>query len=295
MATIDGYTKAKMDEINDKTVVDARIDGSGHLILDLRDTTTIDAGSVIGPTGPMGSDSPGDLKCSIRTTPEAGWLHMNGQVINNADTLYPALWAVVPEDWISGTTMTLPNMAETVAQGAPGTVGGLGDITGANTKGISASQLPPHSHTGPSHKHAGGLHTHAHAHDHGIPHTHMHQHGHTDTLGVTINTNTAVRNNAAPGNFNSLLAANDGGTDEVQTNNPISTGTITGAVGNTTSPETGQPTEPETGPAQPSTTSAAGAVDTSLSGTGPTGMGPGINTPFDVQQRALLVNWFIKT
>ncbi len=60
MAEVTGYTKEKMDEINDNTVVDGNVVGNNlHLVT--RAGTTIDAGNVrgatgaIGPTGPTGA------------------------------------------------------------------------------------------------------------------------------------------------------------------------------------------------------------------------------------------------
>lgn len=55
MATVTGYTAAKMQEIEDSTVVDGSVVG-GSLILETRDGTPIDAGSVVGPTGPPGTN-----------------------------------------------------------------------------------------------------------------------------------------------------------------------------------------------------------------------------------------------
>lgn len=53
MATVTGYTAAKMDEINDSTVVDGDIVGD-NLILKTRDNTEINAGNVRGPQGIQG-------------------------------------------------------------------------------------------------------------------------------------------------------------------------------------------------------------------------------------------------
>lgn len=47
MATVTGYTKAFMDTIVDATVTGAHIDGSGHLILELHDGSTVDAGYML--------------------------------------------------------------------------------------------------------------------------------------------------------------------------------------------------------------------------------------------------------
>lgn len=54
MATVTGFTAERMLEIENTTVVDGDVNGSGHLILQTREGTPIDAGSVIGPTGPRG-------------------------------------------------------------------------------------------------------------------------------------------------------------------------------------------------------------------------------------------------
>jgi microcystin-dependent protein len=48
MATVNGYTKERMDEIVDATIVSGAIDGTGHLILTTHDGTEIDAGAVLG-------------------------------------------------------------------------------------------------------------------------------------------------------------------------------------------------------------------------------------------------------
>ena len=52
MATVDGLTKARMLAIEAGTVVDGEVDVSGHLFLTRHDGTIIDAGNVVGPTGP---------------------------------------------------------------------------------------------------------------------------------------------------------------------------------------------------------------------------------------------------
>lgn len=61
MATVNGYTAERMQEIEDEVIVAAAINGSGHLILTRHDGTTIDLGNVVGPpgpTGPAGSPAP---------------------------------------------------------------------------------------------------------------------------------------------------------------------------------------------------------------------------------------------
>lgn len=53
MATVTGLTAARMQEIIDKTIVDADVVGD-NLILTLDDASTINAGNVRGPEGPEG-------------------------------------------------------------------------------------------------------------------------------------------------------------------------------------------------------------------------------------------------
>lgn len=54
MATVTGYTAAKIDELMDEQITGATIDGSGHLILTRRGGSTLDAGVAKGATGSAG-------------------------------------------------------------------------------------------------------------------------------------------------------------------------------------------------------------------------------------------------
>lgn len=54
MATVTGLTAARMEAIEAQCIIDGGVDMSGHLILTKFDDSTIDAGSVIGPTGADG-------------------------------------------------------------------------------------------------------------------------------------------------------------------------------------------------------------------------------------------------
>lgn len=56
MATITGLTLEATQAIIAGTVASAHVDGSGHLILVKHDSSTVDAGSVIGPQGDPGTD-----------------------------------------------------------------------------------------------------------------------------------------------------------------------------------------------------------------------------------------------
>lgn len=57
MATVTGYTAARMKAIEDGTVVDGEIIGD-DLILTKFDGTQINAGAVVGPQGPTGPQGP---------------------------------------------------------------------------------------------------------------------------------------------------------------------------------------------------------------------------------------------
>lgn len=54
MATVNALTAERTLEIEDAIIVDASVNGSGHLILTRNDTTTVDAGLVEGAEGPAG-------------------------------------------------------------------------------------------------------------------------------------------------------------------------------------------------------------------------------------------------
>ena len=56
MTTVTGFTADRMRAIEDASVIDGEVDENGHLILTKFDGSEIDAGSVIGPMGPIGSD-----------------------------------------------------------------------------------------------------------------------------------------------------------------------------------------------------------------------------------------------
>jgi hypothetical protein len=55
MATVTGLTAERMLEIEGASIVDGEVVGD-HLILTRHDGTQIDAGSVVGPPGPSGTN-----------------------------------------------------------------------------------------------------------------------------------------------------------------------------------------------------------------------------------------------
>lgn len=308
MATVNGLTAERMQEIIDATIIGAHITGD-DLILELHDATEVNAGAVRGPQGIQGlAADVGDVKTNIRSS-LPGWFLMNGAAVVNADTLYPDFWGWAPTSWKSGTTLNLPNMSDTIVEGG----GTVGAITGENTKVLVAANLPPHAHTGPSHTHTGPNHTHStpdHTHStpnhvHTIPnHTHTinHDHpsattstdgGHTHlgyfTAGVTLSAGgTWYAHRSTDGPHNSFVTGTDG-----EHNHTLNVASFSGTSGSDGAGNTGSGGGSVTGSDGGSATGAGGTGVTSASGTANTGNGPGTSTPVSIEQKALRLNWFI--
>jgi microcystin-dependent protein len=68
MGTITGLTAERMTEMENATVVDGNVVGD-NLILQTKDGTPIDAGSVRGPIGPPGVNGSGFVICTSTTRP----------------------------------------------------------------------------------------------------------------------------------------------------------------------------------------------------------------------------------
>lgn len=86
----------------------------------------------------------GTILHTLRSSAPSGWLFHN-QTVAAADSLYPALWAVAPASWKSGSSLVIPNLADSVLMQQSTTA--LGATGGANSRTIANSQLPPHVHT----------------------------------------------------------------------------------------------------------------------------------------------------
>jgi hypothetical protein len=124
MPTVTVYTAARMQEIEDESIVDGDIIGD-NLVLTRHDGGTINAGSVrgpqgvAGPTGDVNITQLNDVKDRLPAGTVAmwmfaaaptGWVFIEGQAIAGANVSMPDLWAAAPAGWKSGTTLTLPNM-----------------------------------------------------------------------------------------------------------------------------------------------------------------------------------------
>jgi hypothetical protein len=306
MATVTGFTAERMLEIENTTVVNAHLTGD-HLVLETREGTEIDVGSVRGATGPMGPATEVGVVVSAIRTSMPGWLLM-GTSVANCDTTWPDLWALDEvASWKVGTTLNLPVMSDMVVQGG----GTLGAVTGSNTKTLLASNLPPHTHTTPNHTHPVAQHTHPIAHVHTMSHTHEHVHTHTinhnhgtfnSSNEISAHTHTmSGRQFSTAGNTGSVMMASATGTT-ITTGTSIETGThahiidvppFTGVSGGASDATTGQPSTPNTGNPSNANSGMAGPTVTGMGGAAVTGTGDGTSTPFDVQQKALRLNFFI--
>ena len=114
--------------------VDSAELASGAVTVDKLDAATLER------TVPAGT-----VVATIRDSADSGWLLLNGVPVTNADSSYPALWAVVPASWKSGSTLVLPDMADRVVAGVGATARGA--TGGANTVSLVENNLPSHKHT----------------------------------------------------------------------------------------------------------------------------------------------------
>lgn len=150
MSTVTGITAAKAGEIEAASVVSGSVNGSGHLILTTHGGSTVDAGSVVGPTGATGSTGPtgptgaptAGMIMYAGATPPSGWLVCDGSAVSRAT--YSALFAVIGTLYGAGngtSTFNLPNMTSKFAR--QDTLANTGNSGGAAT----------HTHTVAAHKH----------------------------------------------------------------------------------------------------------------------------------------------
>lgn len=186
MTSVTSYTAARMKVIEDSAIVDGDVIGD-NLILRRRDGATIDAGNVRGPTGTPGVSEAtflaetalflpvGVIVDYMGTTNPPRWLPMQGQTIVDGQTLYPALWALLPASMKSGANILMPDTRNRVTVGynsSDADFNAIGKMGGSKTQILDVAHIPIHAHSinhdhdGASTGFASTAHHHSMSHDH---------------------------------------------------------------------------------------------------------------------------------
>jgi len=92
--SVTGFTAARSQAIEDSAIVGGSVDGSGDLILARHDGGTINAGAVVGPSGPAGS---GLIVCTSATRPGSP---SEGDMIWETDTNRIYVWPGGSWRWV---------------------------------------------------------------------------------------------------------------------------------------------------------------------------------------------------
>lgn len=180
MATVTGFTAARMQQIEDSTVVSGFVDPQGRLLLGTRDGTEIDAGPVTGAPGPTGTGPTGTIAMFAGLVAPEGHLLCEGQAVSR--TAYSTLFSIIGTLYGAGdglTTFNVPNLKGRVIVGkdaAQTEFDTLGEAGGAKTHILSASEMPSHTHVQNAHNHTQDAHNHT-------QNSHNHtQNSHTHTI-----------------------------------------------------------------------------------------------------------------
>lgn len=209
MATVNGYTKEKMDDIVDGVIESGTVNSSGHLILTKHDGSTIDAGSVFPTFAAIAAllYPVGAIYTSVNNT--------------NPGTFLGGTWAAFG----SGRVPIGVNGADTRFDVAEETGG---------TDTITAAMLPQHTHTLGGSTGADAAHTHGVGGSTGAGTAHGHGVGTLTMGGETADHTHGVTQLQKTANASGQSSDNGGGS--------VTQGTATGrfsAAGNQTASATG--------------------------------------------------------
>lgn len=161
MATVTGFTAERMLVIENSTVVDGEVQGD-NLILQTRDGTEIDAGSVRGEKGDTGETGPGVLVPGIISmfggnSAPAGYLLCDGSAVSR--TTYAALFAELGTIWGAGdgtNSFNLPNLQQKfpIGKGTEAHADVLGETGGSKDAVLVQHQHDmAHTHNTSNHNH----------------------------------------------------------------------------------------------------------------------------------------------
>lgn len=198
MATVTGYTAARMKQIEDSAIIDGEVVGN-NLILEPKGFDTdpvtypkIDAGNVRGPVGPQGAPGevtnaslaaalltllpPGAITMWAGAAAPATWALCDGGESNRTGDA--ALFAAIGTTYGAGngtTTFNRPNFQSKFPAGK-GTAAWSDALN--DQGGSKDAVLIKHKHTTPVHQHS----TPAHGHSITEKHRHPYNHGHAITV-----------------------------------------------------------------------------------------------------------------
>jgi microcystin-dependent protein len=161
MATVTGFTAERMLNIENSTVVDGEVQGD-NLILQTRDGTPIDAGSVRGPKGDTGAVGPASVHPGIISmyggnSAPAGYLLCDGALVSRVT--YATLFDEIGTIWGAGdglNTFSLPNLQQRfpIGKGAETHADVLGETGGSKDAVIVQHQHDMgHTHNTSNHRH----------------------------------------------------------------------------------------------------------------------------------------------
>lgn len=299
MATVTGFTAARMLTIENSTIVSGTVVGN-NLILTTRGGTQIDAGSVRGIQGIQGLQGPGPNPAGTFlmggwTTDPSGYLILDGRLLSGGVAAYPNIASIFP-GWVSGANIQLPNADGCVPMVANSAT--LGVVSGSMTHTLAAANLPPHQHTTADHQHSTPAHAHYNYHSHGgvtyganVDHTHtIPNHQHVDSGGNGAGLGYGYRD---PGGPNiGVDVYNPGSTFVTWVQYPATTHS---GGGGTTSGFSQNHAHGLAIDAYNGNTYTDGNGTSGLAGAGSTGTGPGTTTPINHTPKNLTMRMAVKT